>query len=143
MRNLAHNAIKIENIRLEFLNKGFSEEAIDFVLFQNDNYNFEVLKEKIIDVEKNLKRDVSRLNSKIDIIEKNLDIMMDNIKNKFNPKIYNVSTRSVYASLDKSIYNLSAAISMRTKTICISIIVSTILGPILNVLFMKYLQGIK
>ncbi len=34
MSNLAYNAVKIENIRLEFLNKGFSEEAIDFVYFR-------------------------------------------------------------------------------------------------------------
>ncbi|MBB6213500.1 hypothetical protein HNP67_001060 [Borreliella californiensis] len=51
MSNLAYNALKIENIRLEFLNKGFSEEVIDFVLLQNDNYNFEVLKEKMNSLE--------------------------------------------------------------------------------------------
>ncbi|PRR12424.1 Bdr family repetitive protein, partial [Borreliella burgdorferi] len=68
MSNLAYNTLKIENIRLEFLNKGFSEEVIDFVLLQNDNYNFEVLKEKmnsleqqIINVEKNFQKDVDSI----------------------------------------------------------------------------------
>ncbi|WP_419253844.1 Bdr family repetitive protein, partial [Borreliella afzelii] len=80
MSNLAHNALKIENIRLEFLNKGFSEETIDFVLLQNDNYNFEVLKEKmnsleqqIINVEKNLQKDISSLDAKIDSVKNELN----------------------------------------------------------------------
>ncbi|MGF7102192.1 uncharacterized protein YdcH (DUF465 family) [Borreliella kurtenbachii] len=83
MGNLTYyNALKIENIRLEFLNKGFSEEAIDFVLLQNDNYNFEVLKEKmnsleqqIINVEKNLQKDINSIYVKIDSV----NIKIDNV----------------------------------------------------------------
>ncbi len=97
MSNLAYNAVKIENIRLEFLNKGFSEEAIDFVLLQNDNYNFEVLKEKmnsleqqIINVEKNFQKDISSLDAKIDSVEKNLNTKIDSVKNELNAKIDSV-----------------------------------------------------
>ncbi|WP_210381113.1 Bdr family repetitive protein [Borreliella valaisiana] len=143
MNNLAYRTYNIESIKNEFLNIGFSEKAIDFVLLHNDNYNFEYLKEKIINVEKNLRKDVSRLNSKIDIIEKDLDIIIDSIKNKFNSKIYNLGTSSVYTSLDNLEKNLSAKISRRTKTICISFIVSNILGPFIHSFLMQYLQGVK
>ncbi len=52
MNNLAHRTYNIESIKNEFLKMGFSEEAIDFVFLHNDNYNFEFLKDKLIDVEK-------------------------------------------------------------------------------------------
>ncbi len=44
MSNLAYRTYNIESIKNEFLNIGFSEEAIDFVFLHNDNYNFEYLK---------------------------------------------------------------------------------------------------
>lgn len=56
MSNLAHRTYNIKSIKNEFLNIGFSEEAIDFVFLNNDNYNFEYLRERLIDVEKNLKK---------------------------------------------------------------------------------------
>ncbi|WP_421136352.1 Bdr family repetitive protein (plasmid) [Borreliella yangtzensis] len=150
MNNLKHIAYNIERIKNEFLNIGFSEEVIDFILLHNDNYNFKYLKEKIINAKKNLQKDVSRLNSKIDIIKKDLSIIIDSIKNKFNPKIYNVSTSSVYTSLDnleknleKSMHSLSVAIKRKAKTICISVIVSNILGPFIHSFLMQYLQGVK
>ncbi|MBB6213773.1 hypothetical protein HNP67_001268 [Borreliella californiensis] len=80
MNNLAYRTYDIESIKNEFLNIGFREEAIDFVFLYNDNYNFEFLKEKIIDVEKNLRKDISNLDTKIDNVEKNLrrDLNMEN-----------------------------------------------------------------
>ncbi|WP_330529088.1 Bdr family repetitive protein [Borreliella valaisiana] len=80
MRNLTYRTYNIESIINEFLNIGFSEEAIDFVFLYNDNYNFEYLKEKSIDVEKNLQKDISNLDIKIDTVEKNLrkDLNMGN-----------------------------------------------------------------
>ncbi|ACN53063.1 Bdr family repetitive protein [Borreliella valaisiana] len=109
MSNLAHNAVKIKNIRLEFLNKGFSEEAIDFVFLHNDNYNFEYLKEKLIDVEKTLRKDISNLDTKI----------------------------------DNEVKNLRKDLNMGNRLIHFMILVAAIFGPILNALFMKYLQYIK
>ncbi|ACN56290.1 Bdr family repetitive protein [Borreliella burgdorferi] len=123
MNNLGYNALKIENIRLEFLNKGFSEEAIDFVLLQNDNYNFEVLKEKmnsleqqIINVEKNFQKDINgvyvkidnvekSLNAKIDSVEKNLNAKIDSVEKNLNAKIDNVekSLNTKIDSLEKSL----------------------------------------
>ncbi len=41
MNNLAYRTYNIESIKNEFLNIGFSKEAIDFVFLNNDNYNFE------------------------------------------------------------------------------------------------------
>ncbi len=70
MTNLAYRTYNIESIKNEFLNIGFSEEAIDFVFLHNDNFNFEFLKEKIIDLEKNLRKDISNLDIKIDTVEK-------------------------------------------------------------------------
>ncbi len=40
MNNLAYRTYNIESIKNEFLNIGFSKEAIDFVFLNNDNYNF-------------------------------------------------------------------------------------------------------
>ncbi|OJH14116.1 hypothetical protein ER70_10655, partial (plasmid) [Borreliella bissettiae] len=97
MNNLGYNALKIENIRLEFLNKGFSEEAIEFVLLQNDNYNFEVLKEKmnsleqqIINVEKNFQKDINGVYVKIDNVEKSLNAKIDSVEKNLNAKIDSV-----------------------------------------------------
>ncbi len=90
MSNLAYRTYNIESIKNEFLNIGFSEEAIDFVFFNNDNYNFEYLKEKLIDVEKTLRKDISNLDTKIDNVEKNLqkDISMLDTKIDNVEKIY-------------------------------------------------------
>ncbi|AEL19068.1 KID repeat family protein (plasmid) [Borreliella bissettiae DN127] len=120
MANLAYRTYNIESIKNEFLNIGFSEEAIDFVFLHNENYNFEVLKEKIIDVEKNLRKDIS-----------NLDIKIDSVKNELIAKIDNV---------EKS---LNQKLSMGNRLVYFMIITAAILGPILNALFIKYLQGGK
>ncbi|WP_419255385.1 Bdr family repetitive protein [Borreliella afzelii] len=170
MSNLAHNALKIENIRLEFLNKGFSEETIDFVLLQNDNYNFEVLKEKmnsleqqIINVEKNLQKDISSLDAKIDSVKNELNAKIDsvntkidNVKNELNAKIDNVEKNlnykidslntkidSVNTKIDFIEKNLRKDLNMGNRLIHFMILTAAILGPILNALFMKYLQFIK
>ncbi len=93
MNNLTYRTYNIESIKNEFLNIGFSEEAIDFVFLHNDNYNFEFLKEKIIDAEKNLRKDISNLDAKIDVIEKSLqkdisglDTKIDNVEKASNAK---------------------------------------------------------
>ncbi len=70
MNNSTYRTYNIESIKDEFFNIGLSKEAIDFVFLHNDNYNFEFLKEKIIDVGKNLRRDISNLDIKIDAVEK-------------------------------------------------------------------------
>ncbi|WP_234925325.1 Bdr family repetitive protein, partial [Borreliella valaisiana] len=87
MNNLAYRTYNIESIKNEFLNMGFSEEAIDFVFLHNDNYNFEVIKEKmnsleqqIINVEKNFQKDISGLDTKIDSVKNELNTKIDSIK---------------------------------------------------------------
>ncbi|WP_210361242.1 Bdr family repetitive protein [Borreliella garinii] len=119
MSNLAYNSVKIENIRLEFLNKGFSEEAIDFVLLQNDNYSFEVLKEKmnsleqqIINVEKNFQKDISSLDAKIDSVEKNLNTKIDSVKNELNAKI-----DSVEKNLNNKIDNVKNELNAKIDSV--------------------------
>ncbi|WP_418885688.1 Bdr family repetitive protein [Borreliella tanukii] len=116
MNNLVYNFRKIESIRSEFLNKGFSEEAIDFVLLHNENHNFEVLKERInsleqqiINVEKSLQKDISNLHSKIDNVEKSL-----------NEKL-----------------------SMGNRLIHFMIIAAAILGPFIHSFLIQYMQGSK
>ncbi|ACN55134.1 Bdr family repetitive protein [Borreliella burgdorferi] len=168
MSNLAYNALKIENIRLEFLNKGFSEEAIDFVLLQNDNYNFEVLKEKmnsleqqIINVEKNFQKDVDSIyikidsvNTKIDNVEKalqkdisSLDTKIDSVKNELNAKIDSVNTKidSVEKNLQKDISSLDNKIDIlknelnaSNRTIQVILIMGITLAPIIYSIFNKY-----
>ncbi|PRR60222.1 Bdr family repetitive protein [Borreliella burgdorferi] len=168
MSNLAYNTLKIENIRLEFLNKGFSEEAIDFVLLQNDNYNFEVLKEKmnsleqqIINVEKNFQKDVDSIyikidsvNTKIDNVEKalqkdisSLDTKIDSVKNELNAKIDSVNTKidSVGKNLQKDISSLDNKIDIlknelnaSNRTIQVILIMGITLAPIIYSIFNKY-----
>ncbi len=150
MSNLAYNALKIENIRLEFLNKGFSEEAIDFVLLQNDNYNFEVLKEKmnsleqqIINVEKNFQKDVDSIyikidsvNTKIDSVEKALQKNIDSV----NTKIDGVekTLQKDISSLDNKIDILKNELNASNRTIQVILIMGITLAPIIYSIFNKY-----
>ncbi|WP_418905369.1 Bdr family repetitive protein (plasmid) [Borreliella turdi] len=188
MNNLAYRTYNIESIKNEFLNIGFSEEAIDFVFLHNDNYNFEYLKEKLIDVEKNLRKDISNLDVKIDNVEKNLNTKIDSVEKNLqkdismlDTKINNVSAKidsveknlqkdismldtkidnvsakidSVEKNLQKDISmldtkidnevkNLRKDLNMGNRLVHFMILAAAILGPILNALFMKYLQYIK
>ncbi|SCW42998.1 KID repeat-containing protein [Borreliella japonica] len=152
MNNLAYRTYNIESIKNEFLNIGFSEEAIDFVFLHNDNYSFEYLKEKIIDVEKTLRKDISNLDTKIDNVEKNLNYKIDSL----NTKIDSVNTKIDFveknlqkdlfilnAKIDNEVKNLRKDLNMGNRLIHFMILTAAILGPILNALFMKYLQFIK
>ncbi|OJH14472.1 hypothetical protein ER70_08600 (plasmid) [Borreliella bissettiae] len=156
MNNLTYRTYNIESIKDEFLNIGFSKEAIDFVFLHNNNYNFEFLKEKIIDVEKNLRRDIfsldikidsikNKFNTKIDFVEKNLntkidslDIKIDSVKNELNSKIGSLDTK-----IDAVEKSLNEKLSTGNRLIHFTIIAAAILGPFLNALFTKYLQFIK
>ncbi|WP_422850298.1 Bdr family repetitive protein, partial [Borreliella afzelii] len=115
MNNLAYRTYNIESIKNEFLNIGFSEEAIDFVFLHNDNYSFEYLKEKIIDVEKNLRKDISNLDAKIDTVEKNLNYKIDSL----NTKIDSVNTKIdfVEKNLQKDLFILNAKIDNVEKNL--------------------------
>ncbi|WP_422850169.1 Bdr family repetitive protein [Borreliella afzelii] len=170
MNNLAYRTYNIESIKNEFLNIGFSEEAIDFVFLHNDNYSFEYLKEKIIDVEKTLRKDISNLDIKIDTVEKNLNTKIDFVEKNLNYKIDSLNTKidsvntkidfveknlntkidsldtkidSVNAKIDFIEKNLRKDLNMGNRLIHFMILTAAILGPILNALFMKYLQFIK
>ncbi|WP_215540918.1 Bdr family repetitive protein [Borreliella bavariensis] len=166
MNNLAHRTYNIESIKNEFLNIGFSEEAIDFVFLHNDNYSFEYLKEKIIDAEKTLRKDISNLDIKIDTVEKNLNTKIDFVEKNLNYKIDSLNTKidsvntkidfveknlnykidsldtkidSVNTKIDFVEQNLRKDLNMGNRLIHFMILTAAILGPILNALFMKYL----
>ncbi|ACN55370.1 Bdr family repetitive protein [Borreliella burgdorferi] len=167
MNSLTYRTYNIESIKNEFLKIGFSEEAIDFVFLHNDNYNFEFLKEKLINVEKNLQKDISNLDIKIDTVEKNLNTKIDNVEKNLNLKIDNLDSKidTVEKNLNTKIDNveknlnlkmdglnikidnveksLNQKLSMGNRLVHFMIITAAILGPILNALFMKYLQGGK
>ncbi|WP_223147658.1 Bdr family repetitive protein [Borreliella bavariensis] len=189
MNNLAYRTYNIESIKNEFLNIGFSEEAIDFVFLHNENYNFEYLKEKLIDVEKNLRKDISNLDAKIDVVEKSLntkidaiekslntkidaiekslqkdissldtkidnvekalDAKIDSVKNELNTKIdfveknLTIKIDNLDTKIDNEVNNLRKDLNMGNRLIHFMILAAAILGPILNALFMKYLQYIK
>ncbi|WP_210361719.1 Bdr family repetitive protein [Borreliella valaisiana] len=145
MNNLAYRTYNIESIKNEFLNIGFSEEAIDFVFLHNDNYSFEYLKEKIINVEKTLRKDISNLDIKIDTVEKNLNTKIDFVEKNLNYKIDSLNTKidSVNTKIDFVEKNLRKDLNMGNRLIHFMILTAAILGPILNALFMKYLQFIK
>ncbi|MBB6032050.1 peptidoglycan hydrolase CwlO-like protein [Borreliella spielmanii] len=136
MNNLGYRTYNIESIKNEFLNIGFSEEAIDFVFFHNDNYNFEVLKERmnsleqqIINVEKNFQKDISSLDSKI-----------DSVKNELNAKIDSVNTKidSVEKTLQKDISSLKNELNASNRTIQVMLITGITLAPIIYSIFNKY-----
>ncbi|ATH10497.1 Bdr family repetitive protein [Borreliella burgdorferi] len=167
MNSLTYRTYNIESIKNEFLKIGFSEEAIDFVFLHNDNYNFEFLKEKLINVEKNLQKDISNLDIKIDTVEKNLNTKIDNVEKNLNTKIDNVEKNlnlkidnldskidaveknlnlkmdGLNIKIDNVEKSLNQKLSMGNRLVHFMIITAAILGPILNALFMKYLQGGK
>ncbi|OJH14110.1 hypothetical protein ER70_10675, partial (plasmid) [Borreliella bissettiae] len=79
---------------------------------QNDNYNFEVLKEKmnsleqqIINVEKNFQKDINGVYVKIDNVEKSLNAKIDSVEKNLNAKIDSVekSLNTKIDSLEKSL----------------------------------------
>ncbi len=84
-------------------------------------------------VEKNLQKDISGLSFKIDVIDKNLNLnnKIDSVKNELTTKIDNVEKR------------LNEKLSTGNRLIHFMILAAAIFGPILNALFMKYLQYIK
>ncbi|OJH14300.1 hypothetical protein ER70_09600 (plasmid) [Borreliella bissettiae] len=167
MNSLTYRTYNIESIKNEFLKIGFSEEAIDFVFLHNENYNYEVLKEKLINVEKNLQKDISNLDIKIDAVEKNLNTKIDNVEKNLNLKIDNLDSKidTVEKNLNLKIDNveknlnlkidglnikidnveksLNQKLSMGNRLVHFMIITAAILGPILNALFMRYIQYIK
>ncbi|WP_091973508.1 Bdr family repetitive protein (plasmid) [Borreliella japonica] len=139
---LEYRTYNIESIKSEFLNIGFSEEAIDFVFLHNDNYNFEFLKKKLIDVEKNLNAKIdfvkSEFNIKIDFVEKNLDSKIDNVERNFNIKIDNLDIK--INTVEK---NLRKDLNMGNRVIHFMVITAAIFGPFINSFLMKYIQGFK
>ncbi|PRQ89537.1 Bdr family repetitive protein [Borreliella burgdorferi] len=156
MNSLTYRTYNIESIKNEFLKIGFSEEAIDFVFLHNENYNFEFLKEKLINVEKNLQKDISNLDIKIDNIEKNLNIKIDNVEKNLQKDIssldikidnveknLNLKIDGLNIKIDNVEKSLNQKLSMGNRLVHFMIITAAILGPILNVLFMKYLQSGK
>ncbi|WP_422849938.1 hypothetical protein, partial [Borreliella afzelii] len=144
-----------------------------FVFLHNDNYSFEYLKEKIIDVEKTLRKDISNLdikidtveknlNTKIDFVEKNLNTKIDFVEKNLNYKIDSLNTKidsvntkidfveknlqkdisNLDTKIDTEVKNLRKDLNMGNRLIHFMILTAAILGPILNALFMKYLQFI-
>ncbi|WP_210380294.1 Bdr family repetitive protein [Borreliella valaisiana] len=147
MNNLAYRTYNIESIKNEFLNMGFSEEAIDFVFLHNDNYNFEVIKEKmnsleqqIINVEKNFQKDISGLDTKIDSVKNELNTKIDSIKNELNAKIDSVNAKidGVEKTLKKDISSLKNELNAINRTIQVMLIVGITLAPIIYSIFNKY-----
>ncbi|AHH11621.1 DUF1640 domain-containing protein (plasmid) [Borrelia coriaceae] len=115
MGNLAYKVYRTEDLKKEFLNKGFTEEAVDFILLHNDNFSFEILKEKInsleqqiMNVENNLKKDIefTKIEFRRDI--SNLDIKIDNVEKNLQKDISNLDVKidNVEKNLQKDISNL-------------------------------------
>ncbi|SCW43370.1 KID repeat-containing protein [Borreliella japonica] len=115
MNSLAYRTYNIESIKNEFLNMGFSAEAIDFVFLHNDNYNFEFLKEKLIDVEKNLRKDMANLDTKIDNVEKNLNTKIDGVEKSLQKDISSLDTKidNVEKALNAKIDNVEKALNAK------------------------------
>ncbi|ACK75384.1 Bdr family repetitive protein [Borreliella burgdorferi] len=136
MRNLVHRTYDIESIKNEFLNIGFSEEAIDFVFLHNDNYNYEVLKEKIIDVEKNLQKDISSLDTKIDNVEKTLQKDISSLNTKID-SVEKTLQKDIF-SLDNKINVLKNELTASNRTIQVILIMGITLTPIIYSIFNKH-----
>ncbi|UPA18722.1 Bdr family repetitive protein [Borrelia puertoricensis] len=162
MGNLAYKIYRTEDLKNEFLNKGFTEEAVNFILLHNDNSKFEVLREKmnsleqqIINVESNLKkdieftkvefkRDISNLDIKIDNVEKNLQKDISNIEKNLQKEITNLDIKidSIEKNLLKEIQNNNAVLLEKLNTgnriIYLMIIGIGIFFPIISSLINKY-----
>ncbi|WP_418909489.1 Bdr family repetitive protein (plasmid) [Borreliella sinica] len=140
MNNLAYRTYNIESIKNEFLKIGFSEEAIDFVFLHNDNYNFEVLREKmnsleqqIINVEKNFQKDISRLDTKIDSVKNELNAKIDGVEKSLNAKIDGLEK-----TLQKDISSLKNELNASNRTIQVMLIAGITLAPIIYSIFNRY-----
>ncbi|MCD2332834.1 Bdr family repetitive protein [Borreliella americana] len=136
MNNLAYKTYNIESIKNEFLKIGFSEEAIDFVFLHNDNYNHEVLKEKIIDLEKNLQKDISSLDTKIDNVEKTLQKDISSLNTKID-SVEKTLQKDIF-SLDNKINVLRNELTANNRTIQVILIMGITLAPIIYSIFNKY-----
>ncbi|UPA15219.1 Bdr family repetitive protein [Borrelia turicatae] len=151
MGNLAYKIYRTEDLKKEFLNNGFTEEAVNFILLHNDNSNFEVLREKmnsleqqIINVEKNLQKDISNLEKNLQKDISNLDIKIDNIEKNLQKDIINLDIKidSVERNLLKEIQNNNAVLLEKLNTgnriIYLMIIGIGIFFPIISSLINKY-----
>ncbi|WP_025407212.1 Bdr family repetitive protein [Borrelia hermsii] len=108
MNNLAYKTYRTEDLRMEFLNKGFTEEAVDFILLHNDNSNFEVLREKMnsleqqmINVEQNLKKDIEFIRMEFGNKLENLDTKIDNVEKNLQKDISNLE-RSLLKEIESN-----------------------------------------
>ncbi len=89
-------------------------------------------------LEKNLNLKMDNLDSKIDTVEKNLNTKIDNVEKNLNLKMDGLNIK-----IDNVEKSLNQKLSMGNRLVHFMIITAAILGPILNALFMKYLQGGK
>ncbi|WP_210369634.1 Bdr family repetitive protein [Borreliella garinii] len=137
MNNLAYRTYNIESIKNEFLNIGFSEEAIDFVFLHNDNYNFEYLKEKLIDVEKTLRKDISNLDTKIDNAKNELNAKIDSVSAKIDSVEKNLQKDIpiLNTKIDNEVKNLRKDFNMGNRLIHFMILAAAILGPFIHSLY--------
>ncbi|WP_032984174.1 Bdr family repetitive protein [Borreliella garinii] len=145
MNNLVYRTYNIESIKNEFLNIGFSEEAIDCVFTHNDNYNFEFLKEKIIDAEKNLRKDISNLDARMDNVEKTLNAKIDFAEKNLTIKIDSLDTKidivksELTNKIENEVKDLRKDLNTGNRLIHFMLLIAAIFGPIFHALFTKYL----
>lgn len=102
--------------------------------FHNDNYNFEFLKEKIIGAEKNLRKDISNLDAKIDFVEKSLTIEIDSLDTKIDSIISELTNK-----IENEVKDLRKDLNTGNRLIHFMILIAAIFGPIFHALFTKYL----
>ncbi|UGQ17732.1 Bdr family repetitive protein [Borrelia sp. RT1S] len=116
MSNLAYDRLpEYEEVKQVFLDKGFPEAVVQYVLLRNSNYNYEslqvrmtVLEKQMVTLSKDVKEGTSKLETRIDKLEDKIESVRSELRGdigKLEDKIESVRTelRGDIAKLDSKI----------------------------------------
>ncbi|UGQ16597.1 Bdr family repetitive protein [Borrelia sp. RT5S] len=116
MSNLAYDRLpEYEEVKQVFLDKGFPEAVVQYVLLRNSNYNYEslqvrmtVLEKQMVTLSKDVKEGTSKLETRIDKLDDKIESVRSELRGdigKLEDKIESVRTelRGDIAKLDSKI----------------------------------------
>ncbi|UGQ17730.1 Bdr family repetitive protein [Borrelia sp. RT1S] len=107
MSNLAYDRLpEYEEVKQVFLDKGFPEAVVQYVLLRNSNYNYEslqvrmtVLEKQMVTLSRDVKEGTSKLDSKIESVRSELrgdigklDDKIESVRSELDSKIETVKS---------------------------------------------------
>ncbi|AYE36706.1 hypothetical protein DB313_04540 [Borrelia turcica IST7] len=120
MSNFAYEHVpEYEYVKQVFLDKGFPEEVIQYVLFRNANYHYEnleirmtVLEKQMVELKDELKNGIEKLDTKIDSVRNELLVEIKGVRSELKGDIEKLDTKidSVRSELKGDIEKLDGKI---------------------------------